>query len=328
MLSIIVTAYREEKTIAKVVRHLLDSQFSGLGKHKLDSAWELILVAPDVQTRSAAKQELKKLAIPETNWQILIDQQKGKPVALNMCLAVAKGDWLLLTDGDVTFGKNAVWEIVELAEAGQKSHIAGAQLLGGVSSRPVGKLAKTTMLNYWGKLLADAAHHKRTLDLTEHSEGFSRRIVPKRKFFPLTGYGMLIRNLNWVLPEDILADDAYISYGLHNQGFRLGYAPEARVLVKYPTKLSDYFKQKKRSTGGYLQLWQYGVVRPETKSRSFWRELEYFWFPIRYAQNLREVIWSLLLYPTRAWLWLLIFWERKVQKKSFKKTWVRVESTK
>lgn len=320
MLSIIVTAYREEKTIAKVIRNLLDSTFSGLGKHTIDRDWEFILVAPDVQTRSAAKQELIQLNIPEGKWKIIKDEQKGKPTALNMCFKEAKGDWLLLTDGDVTFGRNGVFEIVAKASENEST--------GGVTSRPVAKLAKTTMMNYWGHLLADAAHHKRMIDLTEDPVGFSTRLVPKRKFFPLSGYGMLIRNLNWQIPADALVDDAYISYELYNRGYKLSYAPNSRVFVKYATKLSDYFKQKKRSTGGFIQLWEYGVVKPETKSRSFWRELEYFWFPLKYAQNIRELFWSLLLYPTRFWLWLMIFWERKVLKKSFQKTWVRIESTK
>ena len=115
---------------------------------------------------------------------------------------------------------------------------------------------------------------------------------------------------------------------IFNEGGRIEYEPEALVFVKYPTNLKDYFKQKKRSTGGYMQLWEYGIVKPETKSRSFWRELEYFWFPIKYARNLKELFYSFMMYPVRLWLWVQIFWERKIVKKDFVKTWVRVESTK
>jgi cellulose synthase/poly-beta-1,6-N-acetylglucosamine synthase-like glycosyltransferase len=185
------------------------------------------------------------------------------------------------------------------------------------------------MLSYWGGLLADAAHHKRNIDLTEHPVGLSTKIVPKRKFFPISGYGALIRNIDELeLPKDCLVDDAYISYLIYNLGYRISYAPEAKVLVKYPKTLSDYFLQKKRSVGGYIQLWNYGVVKPETKTRSFWRELEYAWFPIKYAQSLQQLVWSLMMYPTRFWLWLQIYWERKFNEKEFNETWVRIESTK
>lgn len=325
MLSIIVTAYKEEKTIGQVVRCLLDSSYSDLGRTAIDNTWEFILIAPDKPTQQAAAAELNALRISASNYKILTDQQQGKPAALNQAMAAAKGDWLLLTDGDVFFDRNAVGEIVAVADDYPED---AEHHLGGVSARPVGLLEKTTMLNYWGALLADAAHHKRTLDLTSGPVGFSTRIVPKRKFFPLSGYGMLVRNLHIEIPTDCLVDDAFLSYELYNKGYKLGYAPKSKVNVKYPTKLSDYFKQKKRSTGGFIQLWRYGVVKTETKSRSFWRELEYFWFPIRYARNIRQLFWSLMLYPARLWLWLVIYWERKIIKKDFVKTWVRIESTK
>jgi cellulose synthase/poly-beta-1,6-N-acetylglucosamine synthase-like glycosyltransferase len=324
VLSIVVTAYKEEETIPSVIEYLLAPAQSGLGEHQLDKDWEFILIAPDHGTQEAARKALSALKIPASKFQILQDAGKGKPAALNQCFKVAKGDYLLLTDGDVVFKQGGIASLIEATEQA----IAAEDNFGGITARPVGAAPKTTMLNYWGALLADAAHHKRQIDLTEHPVGFSTKLVKKREFFPLSGYGMLIKNIGWEIPEDTLVDDAFISYELHNNGYKLHYAPDAEVYVKYPTTLSDYFKQKKRSTGGYVQLWKYGVVKPGTKTRSFWRELEYFWFPIRYARGLRELVWSLMLYPTRLLLWAMIYWERKVLNKDFSKTWVRIESTK
>lgn len=320
MLSIIVTAFKEEKHIAQVINCLLDPTYSGIGQTKLDQDWEFILIAPDEPTRKAAKHALAELAVPTSKLKILTDAGQGKPAALNICFKAAGGDWLLLTDGDVYFNKRAVAELVEVALTRPE--------LGGISARPKSSEPIHDKLDYWGHLLADAAHHKRTIDLTANPVGKSTKIVPKRNFFPLSGYGMLIRNLNWQLPTDVLADDAYLSYELHNRGYKIGYAPAAEVMVKYADTLTDYFKQKKRSAGGYVQLWSYGIVKPETKSRSFWRELEYFWFPLSYAKSCKQLYWSILLYPTRLWLWLMIYWERKIRHKSFNNTWVRIESTK
>jgi cellulose synthase/poly-beta-1,6-N-acetylglucosamine synthase-like glycosyltransferase len=320
MLSIIITAYKEETTIAKAIENIVNEKFSGLGRGNIDAQWELIVVAPDDATKSAARQEIESLGVPTNRFSILTDKCEGKPKALNMCFQQAKGDWLLLTDGDVYFGENAVTNLVKTAESDDK--------IGGVSGRPVSAQGKNTMFEYWGALLADAADHKRKIDLTEEAVGKSKLIVKKREFFPLSGYAMLVRNIGTNLPEDVLIDDAYISYVLHNEGYKLVYEPEAKVFVKYPTTISDFLKQKKRSTGGYVQLWKYGVVQDKTKSRSFWRELEYFWFPIKYAKNLEQMWWSLMLYPTRLWLWFKIYWERKIVKKDFTKTWVRVETTK
>lgn len=330
MLSIVITAYKEERTIREVITCLLDKKYSGIGQHSLDKQWEIILAAPDEGTRLAAEETFKELGIKSGVYKLVVDEQKGKPAALNLCFKEARGEYILLTDGDVVLDKNAVYEIVDLADRNPE--------FGGITGRPIAAEPKNSMFNYIGALLADAAHHKRTIDLTEHPSGLSTKFVPKRNFFPMSGYLMLIKNASeddgnddrtlWQIPEDVLSDDAYISYVLHNQGHKLGYAPAAVVKVKYPTNITDYFKQKKRSTGGYVQLWKYGVVSKDTKTRTLGRELEYFWFPIRYAQNLKELFWSICLYPLRAWLWLIIYWERKVIKKDFNKTWVRIESTK
>lgn len=322
MLSIIITAYKEEKHIGKVLHNILNTSYSQLGLTEIDKYWEIIVIAPDQETRNAAKLALEELNVPQDKQQILQDEQRGKPAALNICFKAAKGDWLLLTDGDVFLDKAAVGEIIKLA-ANDKT-----KKLGGVTGRPVSSEPLENMLDYWGHLLADAAHHKRNIDLTEHPVGKSTKFLPKRKFFPLSGYLMLVKNIGWELPTDVLADDAYISYELYNKGYKLGYAPESRVMVKYADSLDDYFKQKKRSTGGYVQLWSYGVVKQETKSRSFWRELEYFWFPLKYARSIKQLWWSLLLYPARLCLWLMIYWERKISPKDFESTWVRIESTK
>ena len=320
MLSIIVTAYKEERNIGNLINSLLNEKFSGLGEGTIDKSWEFILVAPDKPTRDAAINKLKLLGVPSSKYTILKDNLNGKPNALNMCFKVSKGDYLFLTDGDIELSKNTIKYCVSAVEESDN--------IGGISVRPISGDGKNSMMAYWGNLLADAAHHKRSIDLTEDSLGHSRKLIPKRKFFPLSGYGMLIKNIGWNLPKDVLVDDAYISYKLYNEGYKLGYAPKANAIVKYPKSLSDYYKQKKRSTGGYIQLWKYNIVSKDTKTRSFWRELEYFWFPIKYAGNFKELLWSVLLYPTRLWLWLVIFWERVIIKKDFKKTWVRIESTK
>lgn len=313
MISILVTAWKEEKTIGKALDCIFDESYSGI-----DFDYEVLLAAPDDATIDKAIETSAKHGRKE-KLTIVRDDQKGKPAALNKLLKEARGEFLVFTDGDVFFDKNAVVEVLKLFEN---------EKVGIVSGRPISEDLKNNMMGYLGHLLADAAHHKRTIDLTENPHGKSLKFVPKRKFFPVSGYLYAMRKVDIEFPSDCLVDDAYISYCLFNEGWQVAYAPEARVFVKYPTNLKDYFKQKKRSTGGYIQLWSYGVVSKETKSRTFFRELEYFWFPIKYAKSPKELFWSLCLYPIRLWLWLRIFWERKVIKKDFYKTWTRVESTK
>ncbi|MEI6887058.1 MAG: glycosyltransferase family 2 protein, partial [bacterium] len=186
----------------------------------------------------------------------------------------------------------------------------------------------STILGYWGHLLADAAHHKRTVTLTKNKGRLSAKVITNKNFFVISGYLSAIYKPKWRLPDDVLADDAYMSYKIIEDGKRIAYEPEATVYVKYPNALKDWYNQKARSLGGYIQLWKYGFVTEKTKTRSIWQEIQYFWFPIKYARDVTQLCWSLLLYPVRLILWIKIFYDRKIAKKSFEKTWVRIESTK
>lgn len=313
MISVLITAYKEEKTIAKCIDSIANAQYSGIL-----SDFEILLACPDDATFEAAQGQISILGL-DSKFQFIRDPGKGKPTALNLLMNKAKGDIWIFTDGDVYFGENAVKNLVSHFEDSTVELVTG---------RPKSSDVKNSMMAYFGHLLSDAAHHKRTVDLTNEPVGNGMTFVKKRSFFPVSGYIYAIRKTDIRFPEDCLVDDAYISYVVHNNGGKIEYAPDAIAYVKYPTNLSDYFKQKTRSTGGYIQLWQYNVVKPDTKTRSFFRELEYFWFPINYASNIKEIFWSFMLYPIRLWLWLKIYWDRKIVKKDFVKTWVRVESTK
>ncbi len=297
MVSIIITSYKEPKTIGKAI----ESAVNGISKD-----YEIIQISPDKETLETGLQKAKELNILKDFVQIK-DPCKGKPHALNLAFQKAKGDILVLTDGDVFFEKGATEELIKPFKD---------ENVGGVTGRPVSRDKKDNMMGYFGHLLSDAAHHKRM------------KTLKNKKFFPMSGYIMTIRNYDLKIPEDVLSDDAYISYLIDQKKKNILYAPKAKALVKYPTDLKDYYKQKVRSLGGYIQLGEYGVVKNSKKTRTFRDEIGYFWFPFSYASNLKEFFWSLLLFPIRLFTWKRIFFERKILKKDFKKTWTRIESTK
>lgn len=313
LVSILFTAWKEEKTVGNALKTLLNG-------YKDDV--EILCAIPDQPTIDAVMNAAKELGLENKVWisDFAKDgKPKGKPAELAYLMDHAKGDFWIYGDGDVTFGENVINKLI--------SHFNSLEVKA-VTGRPVSADSKNNMMGYYGNLLADAAHHKRMIDLTDSAAGRGKNFVKKREFFPVSGYLFATRPIKIRPAADTLVEDAYISYEINKQGGKIAYAPEAEVYVPYPKTLSDYFKQKKRSVGGYVQLWQYGFVTKQNNTRSFGRELEYFWFPISYAKNIRQFFWSLLLYPIRLYLWLIIFWERRVLKKSFSKTWVRIESTK
>lgn len=299
MITIVISSWKEPKTVGKTIESLADTKYSGLNE-----AFEVIQVSPDKETLDAGAVAAKKLGLKTpVQYRQLIDECKGKPVALNMAFKAAKGDIIIMADGDTYYDKMAVKHLLTPLLADGK--------IGGVSGQPVSADSKNNMMGYWGHLLTAAADHKRRHD----------------KEFPLSGYIMAFRNLHQDMDPTTRVDDAYISYQLLNAGYRLDYAPEAKVFVNFPQTLKDYFKQKTRSLGGFVPLNKDKVVKSHKKQRTFWQELSYAFFPLQYAKSPREFIWSLALYPTRLWTWWLIFLKNR-QNKTEEKAWERIESTK
>ncbi len=297
--SLIITAWREPETVEASLSNVLRDT----SKKVLDSL-EILVLCPDEETAQAAAKVVRKCNF--SSFTHVPDPQKGKVTALNIAIEIAQGDILIFTDGDVVVAKKAIETLVS-----GFTH----QDIGSISGRPVSADSRARCFGYWGNLLADAAHKKRCDSQTHGS------------YYFMSGYLYAIRrSLCSSIPESILVDDAYVTLTVVEQGFRVAYEPQAKVYVKYPKNFQDWIKQKKRSVGGYSQLKKY--KQSTGLKRTFKHELAYSLFPINYAQNARELVYSLLLYPARLWLWLVVFWYAKFRATALQKSWVRIESSK
>jgi len=293
MITGIITSFKEPRTICKCIASMLQS-FMNTGVE-----FEIIVLAPDEETLK----EARSYEGVKTGIKVIQDSQLGKPAALNIAFKEAKGDILILTDGDTYISNYTVRELLK-----SFTH----PNIGAVSGRPISISPRNTKLGFWSHLLSDMAHETR-LD---------------KMNFVVSGYLYAVRKsvLNFEVPKDCLSDDAYISYKIINQGFKILYAPTAQVMVKYPDTFKDWINQKKRSTGGYIQLSdQYHL---DNKSRTFGQEASGIFKVLSYSKNIKELFWTKLLILARIYLWLAIFYERKILNKSFEKTWTRIESTK
>ena len=289
MISVIITAYKEQNTIGKVIESILP---------QLKNKDEIIVVCPDKETEKAAK----KFKIKHIK-----DQGKGKPAALNLAFKKAKGNILILTDGDVYISKNAIKEILKPFKD---------KKVGAVSGRPVSTNTRNTMLGFWSHLLTDIGAHETRILLRK-----------KDKFIVCSGYLMGIRkNLIEKIPENSLSDDAVISNLIYSKSYKTAYAQEAKVFVKYPTTLKDWLKQKRRSAGGYLQIKE--LTNRKDEMRSFFKESFGIFRALRYPKTTKEYYWTIILVLARLYLWSVIFIDIKLKKKEFSKIWQRIETTK
>ena len=291
MISIIITAYREEKTIGKAIEAVLSQKLKD---------FEIIVSAPDEETLEVARKYARK----NKRIKILKDKGKGKPAALNMIVKKAKGDILVLTDGDVYVGKDSISKLISVLDD---------KKIGAVTGCPVSVNSRANRMGYWAYMLTAIADEIRNKSMKNGSSIFC------------SGYLFAIRkSLFPHLPEELLSEDGYVSQKVYEKGFKIGYREDSKVYVKYPDNFSDWIKQKKRSAGGYNQIKKMTSV----SLRSFsWESSGAFMF-FKYPSNFLEWIWLFELFISRVYLWFAIYRDINIKKKSQKEIWQRVESTK
>ncbi len=292
-LTVLITAFREAATVGQAIEAFLS---------QLPTDAEILVVCPDPATTAVVQDYAARYPAVRH----VTDPQRGKPAALNIGLKAAQGDVVVFSDGDVVVAEDALALLL--------APLANPQV-GAVSGHPVSVSPRDTVLGYWSHLLTDSAHQIR---LARDWAG---------QFLLCSGYLFAIRRaLVEHVPEDALAEDAVISHLVARQGYRIRYAPRARVSIKYPTTYRDWLRQKVRSAGGYAQDY---VRKSPVRMRSAWLEvLHGTRLALRYPHNLREFLWTLLLFVARLHLWLLVLVKVRLLRRPLDVLWQRVETTK
>ena len=129
-ISVILTAFREERTIGKALNEL---------RNQLPKNPEILVISPDNPTIS----EARKIAKLDKRIRILRDPGEGKPTALNIGFKKVRGKILILTDGDVIIGENSIKFLLK--------HF-GDPRVGAVSSKVVYQISKNSLFYEWAKL--------------------------------------------------------------------------------------------------------------------------------------------------------------------------------
>jgi len=292
-LSVLITAFREAATIGQVIEAFLP---------QLPAGAELLVVCPDPDTTAVVDDYAARYPAVRH----VADPQRGKPTALNAGLRAAQGDIVVLSDGDVIVAEDALAPLLAPFEDAQ---------VGAVSGRPLSLNPRETVLGYWSHLLVEGIHQMR---LSRDRAG---------QFLFCSGYLFAFRRtLVEGVPKDALAEDAVISHRIAEQGYRIRYAPQARVFVKYPTTYRDWLRQKVRSAGGHAQDY---VRQAPGRMRSPWLEfVNGARLALLYPRSLREFFWTLLLFVARLHLWVLVFINVRLLRRPLNALWKRVETTK
>ena len=291
MISIIITAFKESKTIERAIRSIAEQELP---------INEIIVIAPDDETLHAAK----KLSNKYKQIKLIKDFGRGKPAALNLAVSKATGDILILTDGDVFVGKDSIEYLISLFHD---------KKIGAATGRPISISPRNNKYGFWAYLLTEIAHERR------------RKAFAENKRFFCSGYLFAIRKKIFPkLSEELLSEDGYISHKVYESGYKIAYAEKAEVYVKYPDNFKDWIKQKRRSVGGYNQIKKMISI----DIRSFSSESSGGFAFLKYIGSIQGMFWLFELFMARIYLWLVIYRDINIRKKSQKELWERVESTK
>ena len=295
MISIIITSFKEPKSVKKAIESII--------KNKIKEKYELIIVAPDKETEQVVKEFSKK----NKRIKYFKDPGKGKSFALNLIFKILKGDIWIFTDGDVYISDNAINEITNKFKD---------PLVACVTGRPVPTNSKKTMLGFWAHLLYDAGAHKIRKELNE-----------KDQFLECSGYLFAFRNnITKNIPLNV-AEDTIIPYLTMKKGYKVRYAEKALVYVKNPTTIGDFIKQRKRTAKAHETLEQYSPFFPKVKSLR--NEIIKGTIPaLKYPKTIKELLWTSLLFFTRFYIWVLVKLEDRLLKKRYTDAWERIETTK
>ena len=297
MISIIITSFKEPLTIGKAIESFLNQNI----KEKYD----IIVSCPDEETAEVVKNYSKK----HKQVKLFKDPGKGKMLALNLLFKEIKSDILILTDGDVYVSDNSVNEILDTFKDTE---------VGCVTGQPVPVNDKKTRFGYWAHLLLYGAHKAR------------EKRNKLNKYFTCSGYLFAFRNGIVKEFQTDIPEDAIIPHIFMVEGFKLKYIPEAKVFVKYPDNFNDWLAQKKRVSKAYVNLEKVVYKGQKVpKMKSFLNEaLEGTFIALSYPRNLREIFYTLLLFPARLYMWIYTYYESKIKKQVHKDAWKQIESTK
>ena len=250
---------------------------------------EIIVVTPDEETAKLAG-EFKGVRV------IKEKKREGKPAAVNRILKEARGDIIVLTDADVVIMKGAVSKLIRPLKDKSVSVVCG---------HPVVEKQKG-MLGYWGRVLYDIVHKQRlggAAHLTTNLCAFRKGCVKK-------------------IPKNALIDDYVIGMECLKKG-KMAYAPDAKVLVKFPATISDFLKQRTRTFAGYMQVKEwYGK-----SERSFGNEIKDAGSVFSYIKSPKQFFWIALLAFFRLIAWAKAFVSYRKRKK-LTELWKPASSTK
>lgn len=229
LVSVIVPAYNEEANIAATVRSLIASDYPAV---------EVIVV--DDGSTDATSAIVRSLRLPGV--RLIRQANAGKPAALNTGIAHARGELIVLVDGDTAFEPDALGRLVQPFAEPDVGAVSGNTK---VANRR-GLLGRWQHLEYVVGFNLD----RRLYDLGECMPTVPGAIGAFRREVLHTTGGV---------PATTLAEDTDLTMTTIRAGWRVVYEETAIAWTEAPSSLRQLWRQRYR--------WCYGTMQAVWKHR-------------------------------------------------------------
>ena len=230
LVSVVVPGYNEERVLGACVRSIMASGYPHLE----------VLVVDDGST-DRTLELARELADRYPQVRALAKPNGGKGSALNLGIAEAQGEVVLLVDADGVFDADTIPEMLRGFTDDRVAAVCG-------SDRPVNldriQTRFLSLISHVGTGLV-----RRALDVVGCMPVISGNVGAFRRSALLEvavpGMGPL--------RTDTLGEDLELTWRLHRVGHRIAFAPRAVVHAESPSTLGGLWKQRVRWARGLLQ---------------------------------------------------------------------------
>lgn len=252
-LSIGIMAYNEERGVGRLITALLKQQLVHA------TIREIIVVASGCTDKTEAVVQTFQKTDSRIGL-IIQSQRKGKASAINLFLAAATEDIVVLESADTVPEAGGIDKLVAPLAVPN---------VGMTGARPVPVNTPDTFMGYSAHLMW-SLHHLIALRSPKLGELIAfRNIIPK-------------------IPEDTTVDEASIEALITQAGYKLYYVPDAVVRNKGPDSIKDFLRQRRRISAGHQYLvtkqgYRVSTLSPKTTLRVLLQ---------RRSWNVRDILWT------------------------------------
>lgn len=154
------------------------------------------------------------------------ERREGKSAAINLFIAAATQELLVVISGDVIPAATTIEQLVSAFKDGS---------IGATGGRPMPVNEKESFMGYAVHLLWRLHHRMAMLS-------------------PKLGEMIAFRKVMDEIPAESAVDEASIEALVREEGLKLRYIPTALIYNKGPNNLKDFIKQRRRIQNGHLWL--------------------------------------------------------------------------